>query len=143
MAIEQNEIKKVINVDLGNTSTSLKEYKKHIDELRGSLLQLDSSSEEYAKIAQEVKDEQDKLNEVMKVGKGYTDAAEGSYNQLVQTMSDLKKQWRATADEAERTDLGKQILEINNKLKDMDASTGNFQRNVGDYANAFRWDPVD
>lgn len=137
MALEQNEIKKVINVDLGNTSTSLKEYKKHIDELRGSLLQLDSSSEEYAKIAQEVKDEQDKLNEVMKVGKGYTDAVEGSYNQLVQTMADLKKQWRATADEAERADLSNQILEINNKLKDMDASTGNFQRNVGDYANAF------
>lgn len=137
MALEQNEIKKVINVDLGNTSTSLKEYKKHIDELRGSLLQLDSSSEEYAKIAQEVKDEQDKLNEVMKVGKGYTDAAEGSYNQLVQTMADLKKQWRATADEAERADLGNQILEINNKLKDLDASTGNYQRNVGDYANAF------
>lgn len=137
MALEQNEIKKVINVDLGNTTTSLKDYKKHIDELRGSLLQLDESSEEYQKIAKEVKAEQDKLNEVMKVGKGYTDAAEGSYNQLVQTMSDLKKEWRATADEAERAELGQQILDINNQLKDLDASTGNFQRNVGDYANAF------
>lgn len=137
MAIEQNEIKKVINVDLGSTTTSLKEYKKHIDELRGSLLQLDSSSEEYAKIAQEIASEQDKLNEVMKVGKNSTDAAEGSYNQLVQTMAELKKQWKATADEAERNDLGGQILEINNKLKDLDASTGNYQRNVGDYANAF------
>lgn len=137
MALEQTEIKKVITVDLGNTTTSLKDYKKHIDELRGSLLQLDSSSEEYAKIAQELASEQDKLNEVMKVGKTNTDAAEGSYNQLVQTMAELKKQWRATADEAERNDLGGQILEINNKLKDLDASTGNYQRNVGDYANAF------
>lgn len=134
---EQNEIKKVITVDLGNTTTSLKEYKQHIDELRGALLQLDETSEDYQKIAQEVKQEQDKLNEVMKVGKGYTDAADGSYNQLVQTMGELKKQWRATADEAERADLGNQILEINNKLKDLDASTGNFQRNVGDYSNAF------
>lgn len=131
------EIKKVITVDLGNTTTSLKEYKKHIDELRGSLLQLDSSSEEYQKIAQEVKTEQDKLNEVMKVGKNQTDAAEGSYNQLAQTMAELKKQWKATADEAERDDLGKQILDINNQLKELDASTGNYQRNVGDYANAF------
>lgn len=131
------EIKKVITVDLGNTTTSLKDYKKHIDELRGSLLQLDSSSEEYQKIAQEVKTEQDKLNEVMKVGKNQTDAAEGSYNQLAQTMAELKKQWKATADEAERDDLGKQILDINNQLKELDASTGNYQRNVGDYANAF------
>lgn len=137
MAIEQNEIKKVITVDLGNTATSLKDYKKHIDDLKGSLLQLDSASEEYDKIAKEIKAEQDKLNEVMKVGKGITDAAEGSYNQLSQTMSELKKQWKATADEAERAELGKQILDINNQLKELDASTGNFQRNVGDYANAF------
>lgn len=137
MALEQTEIKKVITVDLGNTSTSLKDYKKHIDELKGSLLQLDSASEEYQKIAQEVKNEQDKLNEVMKVGKTTTDAADGSYNQLAQTMAELKKQWKATADEAERADLGKQILDINNQLKELDASTGNYQRNVGDYTNAF------
>ena len=132
-----DEIKKVISVDLGNTSTSLKDYKKHIDQLRGSLLQLDETSEEYAKISKEIKTEQDKLNEVMKVGKINTDAAEGSYNQLAQTMAELKKQWKATADEAERANLGKQILDINNQLKDLDASTGNYQRNVGDYTNAF------
>lgn len=137
MALEQNEIKKVITVDLGNTTTSLKDYKKHIDELRGSLLQLDETSEEYQKIAQEVANEQNKLNEVMKVGKTNTDAAEGSYNQLAQTMAELKKQWKATADETERTELGQKILDINNQLKELDASTGNYQRNVGDYANAF------
>lgn len=132
-----DEIKKVVSVDLGNTATSLREYKKHIDDLRGSLLQLDETSEDYNKIAQEITTEQNKLNEVMKVGKGVTDAAEGSYNQLAQTMSELKKQWKATADEAERDQLGKQILDINNQLKELDASTGNYQRNVGDYANAF------
>lgn len=133
----QTEIKKVITVDLGSTSTSLKEYKKHIEDLRGALLQLDETSEDYDKVAKEIAKEQDKLNEVMKVGKQQTDAAEGSYNQLTQTMAELKKQWKATADEAERAALGEQILGINNKLKELDASTGNFQRNVGDYANAF------
>lgn len=132
-----DEIKKVIQIDTADSITSLKEYKKHIDELRGALLQLDETSEEYQDIAKEIAAEQDKLNAVMQAGKTTTDAAEGSYNQLVQTMAELKKQWRATADEAERADLGNQILEINNKLKDLDASTGNFQRNVGDYANAF------
>ena len=73
----------------------------------------------------------------MKVGKQTTDAAEGSYNQLAQTMSELKKQWKATGDEAERNELGAKILDINNQLKELDASTGNYQRNVGDYANAF------
>lgn len=132
-----DEIKKVISVDLGNSATSLKDYKKHIDDLRGSLLKLDESSDEYKKIAKEIETEQSKLNEVMKVGKGQVDAAEGSYNQLTQTMAELKKQWKATADEVERAKLGEQILSINNQLKELDASTGNFQRNVGDYSNAF------
>lgn len=132
-----DEIKRIITIDPGNSATTLKEFKQHIDQLRGSLLQLDESSDEYKEIAKEIQVEQDKLNNVMKVGKGYTDAADGSYNQLVQTMADLKKQWRATADEAERAQLGEQILQINDKLKDLDASTGNFQRNVGDYSNAF------
>lgn len=132
-----DEIKKVVTIDAGNSITTLKEYKQHIDDLRGALLALDQTSEEYKDISQEITEEQARLNEVMKVGKNNADAAEGSYNQLVQTMAELKKQWRATADEAERADLGQQILDINNQLKDLDASTGNFQRNVGDYANAF------
>lgn len=131
----QTEIKKVITVDLGNTATSLKDYKKHIDDLRGSLLQLDESSEEYAKVAKEIETEQNKLNDVMQVGKKNTDAAEGSYNHLTKTMSELKKQWKATTDETERAEIGKKILEINNELKKLDATTGNYQRNVGDYAN--------
>lgn len=134
---DNNEIKKTISIDLGNTTSSLKDYKKHIDELRGSLLQLDESSEEYAKICEEIKKEQDNLNKVMSVGKKDTDAAEGSYNHLVNTMAQLKKEWRATADESKRADLGKQIKEINDKLKGLDAGTGNFQRNVGNYEAAF------
>ena len=137
MAIEQNEIKKVITVDLGNTATSLKDYKKHIDDLRSSLLQLDETSEEYKTISQEIKNEQDKLNEVMKAGKYDVDQAEESYNQLAKTMSDLKKEWKATGDEARRAELGQQILDINNQLKELDQSTGDFHRSVGDYANAF------
>lgn len=133
----QTEIKKVITVDLGNTATSLKDYKKHIDDLRGSLLQLDETSEEYKKISQEIKNEQDKLNEVMKAGKYDVDQAEGSYNQLTKTMSELKKEWKATGDEARRAELGQQILDINNQLKELDQSTGDFHRSVGDYANAF------
>lgn len=137
MDSNNTEIKKVITVDLGNTATSLKDYKKHIDDLRGSLLQLDETSEEYKAISKEIKTEQDKLNEVMKAGKYDTEAAAGSYNNLTATMAELKKQWKATADEAERAELGRKILDINNQLKDLDAQTGNFQRNVGDYSNAF------
>ena len=52
-------------------------------------------------------------------------------------MSELKKAFKETNDEAEREALAKQIVKINGQLKNMDASIGNFQRNVGNYEGAF------
>lgn len=128
---------RVLTVDTGKAINNVKEFKQHIEDLKGVLLTLEKGTEEYSTVAKELRESQDKLNEVMDVAKGRGEAVSGSYDNLVATMRELKKQWRATADEAERTDLGKQILDINNQLKDLDASTGNFQRNVGDYENAF------
>ena len=128
---------KVLTIDTGNAITNVKEFKERIEELKGALLGLEKGTDEYNAVAKELRDSQEKLTEVMDVAKGKAEGVEGSYDNLVATMRDLKKEWRATADEAERAQLGQQILEINNQLKDLDASTGNFQRNVGDYANAF------
>ena len=116
---------------------TLKDYRKQINDLRSELLNLDKTSAEYARIADDIRQKQSKLNEVMSVGKGNADALDGSYNALTHQMAELRKQWKATNDEAEREVLGKQILAINNQLKGMDASIGNWQRNVGDYSNAF------
>lgn len=64
-----------------------------------------------------------------------TNAESLSYNELVRTLAKLKEEWRATTDETERADLGNKINAVNNRLKEMDASVGNYQRNVGMYAN--------
>lgn len=71
------------------------------------------------------------------VTKAATGASE-SYNSLVHRMAALKEEFRATNDEARRNELGTKIKEINDKLKDMDALQGNFQRNVGNYSSAFK-----
>lgn len=131
------EIRKIITVDTGDSNTTLKEYRQQIDNIKESMSSLDSTTEEYQEQAQELKDAQDKLNNVLKEGSNVAAHAEGSYNQLEATMAELKAQWKATGDEAERADLGKKILDINNQLKDLDASTGDFSRNIGDYAGAF------
>lgn len=130
------DIKKVIDVSVDGAQKSLRSLRQEVSALRDNLLNLEQGTEEYNKTAEQIADIQEEINTVMKAGKKETDAAEGSYNHLVKTMGELKKQWRATADEAERDAIGKQILEINNQLKDLDASTGNYQRNVGDYKNA-------
>lgn len=149
-----DEIKKVIEVDVsgaldsiddlrdevvsaGYSFKSLGDAKKYIDRLRASLIDLDETSEEYAERVDEIDKVQDKLNKAMKATGDKTKDAEGSYNALSKQMSELKKAFKATNDEAEREVLAKQIVNINDQLKEMDASIGNYQRNVGNYEGAF------
>lgn len=149
-----DEIRKVIEVDVsgaldslddlrdevvsaGYSFKSLGDAKKYIDKLRASLIDLDEDSEEYAERVEEIDKVQTKLNAAMKATGSSLKDAEGSYNALSKQMSELKKQFKATNDEAERKVLAKQIVDINDQLKTMDASIGNFQRNVGNYEAAF------
>ena len=100
---------------------------------------LEKDSEDYKKIAEELKDKQDKLNEVMSVGKEAVNAVDGSYNQLSATLSRLKKEWKnMEIGTPEWEAMAVRINDINNQLKDADAQVGVFTRNVGDYANAFQ-----
>lgn len=133
---ELTEAQNVLN-DLLRDSGGLKEYKQYVDNLKGSLLNLDKTSEEYKQKSIELTEAQEHLNEVMAIGKNNGEFLEGSYDYLSKQMSELKKEWKATGDAAERARLGEQINSINNQLKDMDASVGVFSRNVGNYSAAY------
>ena len=133
---ELTEAQNALN-DILRDSGGLKEYKQYVDNLKGSLLNLDKTSEEYKQKSIELTEAQEHLNEVMAIGKNNGELLEGSYDYLSKQMSDLKKEWKATGDEAERARLGEQINSINNQLKDMDASVGVFSRNVGNYSQAY------
>lgn len=124
-------------VSAGYSFSSLKSAKNYIDRLRASLIDLDETSEEYEERVEEIDKVQDKLNKAMKATGDKAKDAEGSYNALSKKMSELKKAFKATNDEAERQTLAKQINGINDQLKEMDASIGNYQRNVGNYEGAF------
>ena len=124
-------------VSAGYSFSSLKSAKSYIDKLRASLIDLDETSEEYTERVEEIDKVQDKLNKAMKATGDRTKDAEGSYNALSKKMSELKKAFKETNDEAEREVLAKQIVGINDQLKEMDASIGNYQRNVGNYEAAF------
>lgn len=120
------------------SANSLKELKQQISELKDRLVQLDKGTDEYNDTMTVLIERQVKLKEVMNAGKNEVQAAEGSYNALSQRMSALKQVWKETTDEAARNEIGQQINEINNELKALDASIGNNQRNVGNYANSMR-----
>lgn len=128
---DQAKLNEVMSV----SKTGTEGLRTEIKTLRDSLVTLDKGSQEYNDTVKQLQAAQDKLNSVMAAGKKTSDAADGSYDALVATMAELKKEWRATADVTKRNEIGQQILHINDQLKELDASTGNFQRNVGDYKN--------
>lgn len=112
------------------TSKTLKDLRGEVKELRQTLENTAIGTEEFSNTLGELTKKQQELTDVTKSG---VTAQKGSYNDLVNQMAILKKEWRSTADEAERIALGDKILDINNRLKEMDATVGNHQREVGNY----------
>lgn len=139
MATEQQII---LKVGTDEAVKSVADLKSNISALKKSLETLEIGSEEYAETLNALKLNQNALRDAMfatsatmeEVAESAAGMSE-SYNSLVHRMAALKEEWRSTNDEARRNELGAQINEINNRLKEMDASTGNFSRNVGDYKN--------
>ena len=123
----------VIRVDTGKAVDNLKELNEYIKELKKTMNEAKIGSGEF-KTAQ---DELDKVivkqKQIMNGAANENKAAAGSFNALSNQLRELKEAWKATADEAKRDELGKQINDVKAKLNDMNHSIGNFQDQVGNY----------
>lgn len=130
---------KILTVD---AVKSMADLRKAISDTKEALNGMELGSEEYQRTLAELIKEQNLMRGAMNGTTASMDdlkesaaGATDSYNGLVNKMADLTRQFRTTKDAAERADLGAQIKQINDQLKEMDAMRGNFQRNVGDYFN--------
>lgn len=124
---------------------SLADLKKAIKEAKEGLDGMSIGSKDYQRQLDELIKMQSMMKNAMYATTGDMDglrkASEGvgtSYNALVKHMADLKREFRATEDAAERMNIAARIKEVNDQLKEMDAAQGNFQRNVGNYASALK-----
>ena len=122
--------------------TSVKELRARISELKDSLVTLEAGTEEYNAVVKELQVSTSKLNEVNAAAKQSADALPGSYNAINNQMKDLIQEYKNMAivtdeDRQKQAELGKQINELNDELKRQDAAIGNYQRNVGNYKEAF------
>ena len=148
---------RILKVDTGEAVKSVNDLKENIKVLKSNLGELEIGSDKYQDTLKELKINQNALKDAMYATESSMEdvaaSAKGlnvvfdennklinqenqSYNSLVHTMGELKQKWRETTNEAKRAELGEQIAQINQRLKDMDASVGNFQRNVGNYQSA-------
>ena len=123
----------IIDIDI----TTLKDLREEVKRLQKDLENCAIGSEEFNETLEQLTQTQDALRKATKSNSKEIEAAEGSYDFLAKKMSELKKVWKATADEMEKSKLGEEISNINTQLKEMDASLGNYQRNVGNYGEAF------
>lgn len=69
----------------------------------------------------------------------YIISASGSYNEMNAAMLELQKRYKALSEADRESSVGKNLISqansLNNKLKEIDAQFGNYQRNVGNYAS--------
>ena len=86
------EIVSVLKVDTGQSENTIKALKAEIAQLKKSLETAEIGSEEFAQASRDLAAAQANLKTVMADGKRTADAVEGSYNHMVATMAELKKQ---------------------------------------------------
>lgn len=141
----ETEIKTILTVETGNSGVTINDLKARIKDLKSAVQDMALTDEKYQETLDELRVTQNALKDAMygqistyedlnKEANGLTD----SYNGLVHQMAALKSQFRATTDQVKRENLGEQIKAINQRLKDMDALQGNFQRNVGNYTESVK-----
>lgn len=131
----EKEIKRVITIESSESLNTLNNLNARIKELKGTMGDLDITTEEYRQVSEEVTQlENVKRNAI----RGVTAAVEGSYNAYSKELSILQKH-RKTLNEntQEYKDMTKRVAELQQKLKDMDANVGVYSRNVGNYSSAF------
>lgn len=68
-------------------------------------------------------------------------AADGSYNQMSQTLGRLRNEFRNLSAEQRNSPMGEELVgriqSLDTELKNLDASIGNYQRNVGNYVGTW------
>ena len=139
------DIIQIIKIDTSPASLSIKDLRNNIKLLKESLDEKNIGTPEYKAALKELQLNQNALKDAMYATSASMDqvveSAKGagtSYNSLVHRMAELKQELRATDVSTESgkkkfKELAAEVNNVNDKLKDMDALQGNFQRNVGDY----------
>lgn len=138
----------IVRVDSGEAVRSVNDLRDNIKELKSQLGALEIGTQEYQDTLSELKVNQNALKDAMYATSSSMDdlaaAATGTsetYNSLVHRMAALKEELRSTDVSTESgrqrfKQLADQVNEVNDRLKEMDAMQGNYQRNVGNYTSA-------
>lgn len=135
----------ILNIDAKDSIKTIATLKAELKEFRGELDNAKVGSEQYNNALKNVNKVQDELKEAtnasslsLEEARTKIDTTDKSYNELSATMRELKKAFKSATDETAKADISANIDKINDRLKELDASNGEFSRNVGNYAGGIK-----
>jgi len=126
------------------TSSAIKNQQSSLSEIERLQAKLIYQTTETARVEAELRLEIQRLTMANKDYVKSQQAKEGSINSLRLQLKDLQNQYDAMAsaerESAKGTDLIKHLKDVDAQLKKLEAGSGRFQRNVGNYASG--WSPL-
>lgn len=126
----------VLNFKITGTET-VGEIKNHLKDLKKVLNDTTKGSEEYKESVKGIAETQRVLTGVMNETKFSVDYAKGSYNALNQELVNTRRAYKELSEEERNSASGQEMLQkiqkLDGDLKALDATIGQYQRNVGHY----------
>lgn len=124
------------------TNARIKQITKDYDEGRMAVDDYNQELQENLEELQKLRTEQGDVRSSLNASTKALLAAKGSYVEMSQTLGQLRNAYRQLSKEQREGDVGTEMLGqiklLDAELKEVDASMGNFQRNVGGYEEALK-----
>ena len=131
-----------LKVGIDATNARIKQITKDYDEGRMAVDDYNQELQENLEELQKLRTEQGDVRSSLNASTKALLAAKGSYTEMSQTLGQLRNAYRQLSKEqregAVGTEMLGQIKLLDAELKEVDASMGNFQRNVGGYEEALK-----
>lgn len=131
-----------LKTGIDDANARIKQITKDYDEGRMAVDDYNQELQENLEELQKLRTEQGDVRSSLNASTKALLAAKGSYTEMSQTLGQLRNAYRQLSKEqregAVGTEMLGQIKLLDAELKDVDASMGNFQRNVGGYEEALK-----
>lgn len=117
---------------------TLKGYREETERLTASLLNLEKGSKEYSEVLDQIRERQEKYNQVLGDTRKQSDSNANTIIGLKQKLKELEKEWKTLEVGSKRfKELSAEIKSTRGLIGQLEQDTGNFSRNVGNYAGGF------
>lgn len=117
---------------------TLKGYREETERLTASLLNLEKGSKEYSEVLDQIRERQEKYNQVLGDTRKQSDSNANTIIGLKQKLKELEKEWKTLEVGSKRfKELSAEIKSTRGLIGQLEQDTGNFTRNVGNYAGGF------